>query len=827
MGCIQPKKIIKIGNSSQNDSSKNSKTSNNVVIHNMRKDTTNNNDSLKSNNNNDKKDDKMIHSNSQTFKIKTPIIDNQSKSNYSKKNSSFYNHSMSYSEENGEILKLTNNINSNNNLVNPDLKFEDKYTIIKEENYETYFQTYKIKLKEEELEKEEFRSMIKIEKEIFGEFASDKKIVEEVSLLSKLESKYIIKVYECFISNKRYYLITDYCEYGNLNEQLRKGNLYSENQIRYLVLQIFKAIKYLNMNNYLHIEVSPEKILIHNIIKDSHGEELYNIKLLDFFCPSKNNILFDNKSSFFYYMAPEVLEQKYSPTCDIWSIGIIIFQMFFGELPYKNNEDFKDYVKNIKSTYSFCDNISNEFKDLLDKMLNKNASRRITVDECLAHPWVHKQNTEIITEEEEINKQQQILRTKTKQSKNDKSRKKSYKSGKITNIESKKVIYGSEHNSYKTNLIEIPFHRNSSSLVSDSSADNKNNNKSNKKVLDITNDSTKDKINNYNSHNNINNYKLNINNTNKNNNYLTIHNKDIVHCKSEYEQKCENGNKKDLKRISSLSADRNIESKNMTKFPPFIEKTIEYIKYYININYHKKKEKEKIGKIFHELDVHNNNYLLYNKVYFACASYKDNKKISLHSFNSYDNSNLTNDRKYNQEDFINTLIEEKNKYINDNFKNIFISIKQPNIEEIIKIYKDQEPIDDYKKYLKYIKELVKLIQENNIKTNYIYNEFIKVLDNAIDNLYKVNNSKNDRYQNREHLRRTYTKKIVRDKSQRNKSAFKRSNTYLEEDPQKDFEKSIKKHNNKKEYKNLLSKSNVYHLEMPVFSPEHFLSLTKK
>ena len=46
------------------------------------------------------------------------------------------------------------------------------------------------------------------------------------------------------------------------------------------------------MNNYLHIEVSPEKILINNIIKDSHGEELYNIKLLDFFCPSKNNILF-------------------------------------------------------------------------------------------------------------------------------------------------------------------------------------------------------------------------------------------------------------------------------------------------------------------------------------------------------------------------------------------------------------------------------------------------------------------------------------------------------------------------------------------------------
>ena len=81
--------------------------------------------------------------------------------------------------------------------------------------------------------------------------------------------------------------------------------------------------------------------MIDNITKDSHGEELYNIKLLDFFFPSKNNLIVDNKSSFFCYMAPEVIEQKYSPTCDIWSIGIIIFQMFFGELPYNDNNDSK------------------------------------------------------------------------------------------------------------------------------------------------------------------------------------------------------------------------------------------------------------------------------------------------------------------------------------------------------------------------------------------------------------------------------------------------------------------------------------------------------
>ena len=432
MGCIQSKKIVKIGSRGSKEGSKNSKNeSNNVAIHNIRKDTTNDNDASKNNSSkketNAKTDDKMIHSNSQTFKIKTPINDIQSKSNYSKRNSSYFNHSMSNSEK-SEIYKLaiehTNDVNLNN-LIDKDLKFEDKYLIIQEEKYESYFQTFKVKLIDDNFSKEEFRSMIKIEKDIFGEYASDKKIAEEVALLSQLDSRYIIKVFECFISNKKYYLITDYCEYGSLNEKLRSGNLYNENQIRYLVIQIFKAVKYLNTKNFLHIEISPEKILIHNIIKDSHGEELYNIKLLDFFCPSRNNLLLDNKSSFFCYMAPEVIDQKYSPTCDIWSIGIVIFQMFFGELPQKENNEFKEYVKIIKSTYTYCDNISNEFKDLLDKMLNKNASRRITIDECLSHPWTHKQNTEIITEEEEFNKQQQLMRAKTKQSKGEKKKKKS------------------------------------------------------------------------------------------------------------------------------------------------------------------------------------------------------------------------------------------------------------------------------------------------------------------------------------------------------------------------------------------------------------------
>ena len=874
MGCIQTKKLIRIDNSSPNSGSKNG--SNSVTVHNIRKDPTsndvaihnnsnnNNNNNNNSNNNGDEKNDKndkMIHSNSQTFKVKNAMNDAQSKSNNSKKNSSYYNRSMSNNEEKEEFFLLTNNPNNNNNLIDKDMKFEDKYIIENEEKVDSYFQTYKIKLVDSGNEENTYRTMIKIEKEIFGEFTSDKKIAEEVSLLSQLDSRYIIKVHECFASNKRYYLITDYCEHGNLNDKLRNGSVYNENQIRYIVLQIFKAVKYLNMKNYLHIEISPEKILIEDIVKDSHGEELYNIKLLDFFCPSRNNLIIDNKSSFYCYIAPEVMEQKYSPTCDIWSIGIIIFQMFFGELPYKDTNDFKDYINNIKSTYNICDNISNEFKDLLDKMLNKNPSRRITVNECLSHPWVHKQNTEIITEEEEFNKQQQLTRTKTKQSKLDKYRKRSYKSGKILNIDSKKLIYYSEHNSHKSNLIEAPLHRNSSSLVSDSNSLNYENNFKINNKNDITatnansskfNDSAidKTKISNNNIINNLNLNKNNLNNKTKNNSHY------------KYELLPENfqTNRKrsSIKRFSTFSV--KYDKKYQVKYPPLISKTLDYIKFYICLNFKKNREIEKITKIFKELDKQNNGYLFYNQVYFAWISYRDNKKISIDSFNNFDKKKINNDKQYKLKEFINVLIEDKIKYINTNFKIVFESIRQPNIDEIIKIYKDQEPIDEYKKYVVYVKDFVKTLEDNTVKKNYFFNEFKEIVDNSINNVYESNNStinheflnnyvndifdsarlddspkKPNKY-NIKIYRKCKTKKYVRSKKDRNNNALKRSHTFLKKSKQSYENINAKMRNENKEIIDNfnsqinpinISESKVYNLQISEFNPDNFLKLTKQ
>jgi serine/threonine protein kinase len=299
-------------------------------------------------------------------------------------------------DKESDIFKLTNN--SLNDHINKELKFEEKYKIINEENYDFYFPSYKIKLNKSESDKEELFSMIKIEKKIFGSLLNDKKILKEVTLLSEFDSKYLLKTYECFISNKFYYLITEHCSYSRLNEKLRCEIKYTENQICYIIIQILKAIKYLNSKNYVHVEISPEKILICDLIKSSYGEELYNIKLLNFFCPSRSNLLFNSKS-FYQYIAPEIMNKKYSKNCYIWSLGIIIFQMYFGELSYKYNNDINEYVQIMRTTYKYNEEMSPELKDLLDKMIEINPEYRTNIDECLEHNWINKKDTEIVVGE--------------------------------------------------------------------------------------------------------------------------------------------------------------------------------------------------------------------------------------------------------------------------------------------------------------------------------------------------------------------------------------------------------------------------------------------
>jgi calcium-dependent protein kinase len=93
-----------------------------------------------------------------------------------------------------------------------------------------------------------------------------------------------------------------------------------------------------------------------------------------------------------YYIAPEVLFEKYDEKCDVWSCGVIMYILLCGYPPF-NGETDNEILSKIKTgKYVFpeeeWDNISDDAKDLISKMLEFNPTNRFSAAECLNHRWL-------------------------------------------------------------------------------------------------------------------------------------------------------------------------------------------------------------------------------------------------------------------------------------------------------------------------------------------------------------------------------------------------------------------------------------------------------
>ena len=330
---------------------------------------------VKDNNNNEKID---LNNEEKINKIKSPKTKIDSGSN----TKSGYLHS------NNQNMMIYNESPLNisfKHLIKNASELDDKYYILEKLSKNPISTNYKIQSKENT---KIFKNMKVISKSTINENNDEKKILQEIEILKNLKHENIIEVEECYGDEKCYYVITEYSEFGNLKDQFAIQKKYSENQTKFILLQLLKAIKYLNENNFIHTDIKPENVLISEKFI-SNNEEFFNVKLIDF--GSVNSLInFDNQS-LPYYIAPEVIDRQINAKCDIWSIGIIMFRLIFGNVPFKGNT-FNEILNNIKnSTIEFYidenNNISDKAENILSNMLIRDVNKRFDVNDCINHPF--------------------------------------------------------------------------------------------------------------------------------------------------------------------------------------------------------------------------------------------------------------------------------------------------------------------------------------------------------------------------------------------------------------------------------------------------------
>jgi len=158
------------------------------------------------------------------------------------------------------------------------------------------------------------------------------KLLAEINVLKKLDHPNIIKLFEFFQDAKRFFLVTELCNGGELFDKIQSEQFFSEVDSANIMKQVLSAVHYSHNKNIMHRDLKPE-----NLLMDSSGSvDDMRVTIIDWgtateFVPGQKLY---QKYGTPYYIAPEVLRRNYDSKCDLWSCGVILFILLCGYPPF-------------------------------------------------------------------------------------------------------------------------------------------------------------------------------------------------------------------------------------------------------------------------------------------------------------------------------------------------------------------------------------------------------------------------------------------------------------------------------------------------------------
>nr|XP_058136991.1 serine/threonine-protein kinase MARK2-like [Dasypus novemcinctus] len=214
--------------------------------------------------------------------------------------------------------------------------------------------------------------------------SSLQKLSREVTIMKGLNHPNIVQLYEVMETEKTLYIAMEYASGGELFEYLVAHGSMAEKEARAKFRQIVSAVQYCHQKYIVHRDLKLENLLL---------DAEMNIKISDFGFSSE--LSFGEKLHTFCgsppYAAPELFQgQEYDgPAVDVWSLGVILYTMVTGSLPFVG-EDLKELREQVLSgKYNIPLHMSVECENLLRKCLVLNSSQRGTLEHIMRDMWMN------------------------------------------------------------------------------------------------------------------------------------------------------------------------------------------------------------------------------------------------------------------------------------------------------------------------------------------------------------------------------------------------------------------------------------------------------
>ena len=218
-----------------------------------------------------------------------------------------------------------------------------------------------------------------------------KGIYHEIDIQSRIEHENIIRILYAHEDKDSFDLVMEYAQNGNLFHYIRKNNGLNELQSFQLFIQVVNAVNFLHKNDLIHRDIKPENILLFNNENNSNN---FLVKLCDFgWCVKLDG---ESRKTFCgttEYMSPELIEHRgYNKEIDVWSLGILLYEMIHGYSPFRPNKakfNEKDVFENIKKhDLKFGKKVSERCKNLIYNLLAFNKNKRYKVEDIYNSEFV-------------------------------------------------------------------------------------------------------------------------------------------------------------------------------------------------------------------------------------------------------------------------------------------------------------------------------------------------------------------------------------------------------------------------------------------------------
>ena len=286
------------------------------------------------------------------------------------------------------------------------------------ENYNLYYEklgkigkgafgdVYKAKLKENN----EFRAMKFIDLDDMKQKINESLIIEDPQkafndglkdIINELENMKIcsnenrndnsVKYYEYFKSENEFVIIMELCD-CNLKNLLKDKNSFSAEEIYFIMKQLNNTFKIMEEKQIVHRDIKLENILIK--FKDEKKKD-YFVKLTDYGISKRitNTTMAKSKKGTLITMAPKIIknegEEIYSYKCDLWSIGVIIYQLFFKDDPFHGESEIA-ILNNIKNKKNLKSTNNEHLDNLIENLLKEEPKDRLSWEQYFQHPFFMK-----------------------------------------------------------------------------------------------------------------------------------------------------------------------------------------------------------------------------------------------------------------------------------------------------------------------------------------------------------------------------------------------------------------------------------------------------